>query len=74
MFPGLSNNKANNTFLNSLRKSDVEAQVEKKLWKVLGSPVIDLTGKKDSLLVKYVLKCFGIMVGRCGSVVVKERD
>ena len=61
-------------FLNNLRKNDVEAQVEKKSWKVLRSPVIDVTVKKDSLLVKCVLKFFGIMVGWCGSVVVKERD
>ena len=74
MFPGLSYNKANNTFLNNLRKNDVDAQVEKKLWKVLGSPVIDETVKKDSLLVKYVLKFFEIMVGWCGSIVVRERD
>ena len=60
--------------LNSLRKNDVEAQVEKKLWKVLGSPVIDVTVKKDSLLVKFVLKFFGIIVGWCSGVVVKDRD
>ena len=47
---------------------------KKKLWKVLGSPVIDVTVKKDSLLVKYVLTFFGIMVGWCSGVVVKERD
>ena len=29
IFPGLSYNKANNTFLNSLTKNEVEAQVEK---------------------------------------------
>ena len=28
IFPGLSYNKANNTFLNSLRRKDVEAKVE----------------------------------------------
>ena len=28
IFPGLSYSKANNTFLNSLRKNKVEAQVE----------------------------------------------
>ena len=28
LFPGLSYNKANNTFLNSVRKNDIEAQVE----------------------------------------------
>ena len=58
--------------MNSLRKNDVEAQVEKKLW--LGSPVIDVTVKKDSLLVKFVLKFFGIIVGWCSGVVVKDRD
>ena len=44
-----------------------------KLWKGLGSPVIDVTVKKDSLLV-YVLIFFSILAGRCGSVVVRERD
>ena len=33
----------------------------------LGSPIIDVIVKKDSLLV-YFLKFFGILVGRCGSV------
>ena len=28
IFPGLSYNKRNNTFLNSLRKDDLEAQIE----------------------------------------------
>ena len=28
MFPGLSYNEANNTFLNSPRKDDIEGQVE----------------------------------------------
>ena len=49
-----------------------------KLWKGLGSPVINVTlVKKDSLLV-YVLKFFGFLAGRCpgrcGYVVVRERD
>ena len=44
-----------------------------KIRKRLGSPVIDERVKKDSLLV-YVLNYFGILVGRCGSVVVRERD
>ena len=35
--------------------------------------VIDVSVKKDSLLV-YGLKFFGIMAGRCSSVVVRERD
>ena len=42
------------------------------LRKGLGSPVIDVNVKKDSLLVD-LLKCFGILAGRCGSVVVRER-
>ena len=52
-FPGLSNIKSNNTFLNSDRQSDVEAQVEFSfnVRKGLGSPVIDVRVKKDSLLV-----------------------
>ena len=33
-----------------------------KLWKGLGSPVIDVSVKKDILLVFF----FGILVGRCG--------
>ena len=35
--------------------------------------VITVTVKKDSLLV-YVLNFFGILAGRCGSVVVRVRD
>ena len=61
--------------MSSLRNNDVEAEVEftLKLWKGLGAPVIDVAVKKDSLLV-CVLKYFGILVSRCGSVVVRERD
>ena len=44
-----------------------------KLWKGLWSLVIDVTVKTDSLLVN-VLKFFGLLAGRCGSVVVRERD
>ena len=47
----LSHNKANNTFLNSLRNNNLEAQVVftfKKVMKELGSPVIDVTVKKDT--------------------------
>ena len=76
VFPGLSYNETDNTFLNSLRKNEVEAQtnLREKLWKGMGTPVIDdVTVKKDSLLV-YVLNFFGILAGRCGSVVVRERD
>ena len=42
------------------------------LRKGLGSPVIDVNVKKDSLLVD-LLKFFGILAGRCDSVVVRER-
>ena len=75
IFPGLSYNKANNTFLNSFRKNEVEAQVEftLKIMVGLGSPVIDVTVKKYSLLV-YVLKFFGILAGWCGSVVIGEEN
>ena len=61
--------------MNSLRKNEVETRVEftLKLWKGLGSTVIDVTVKKDSLLV-YVLNFIGILAGRCGSVVVRERN
>ena len=34
---------------------------------MLGSPVIDVTVKKDSLLV-YLLKILGILVGWCGNI------
>ena len=75
IFPGLSYNKANNTFLNSLRKNEVEVQVEftLKIMERVGSPDIDVTVKTDSLLV-YVFHFFGILADRCGSVVVRERD
>ena len=44
-----------------------------KLWKRIGSPVIDVSIKRDSLLV-YILKFFGILTGGCGSVVVRDRN
>ena len=44
-----------------------------KSWKGLGSPVIDVSVKRDSLLA-YRLKFFGILAGGCVSVVVRERD
>ena len=75
IFPGLiSYGKANNTFLNSLR-NHVEAQVEFTLKFMEGTKftVIDVSVKKDSLLV-YALKFLRILAGRCGSVVVRERD
>ena len=57
----------NNTLLNTLRKNVIEARVEfskhQKLWKGQGSPVIDVSGKKDSLLV-YVLNFFRNFGGR----------
>ena len=46
--------------------------LHEKLWKGLGSPVIDVSIKRDSLPVD-VLKFFEILAGRCGSVVVRER-
>ena len=63
IFPGLIYHKANNTFLNSLRKNDVEAQVDFTL-KVLKRARVtcyrNVAVKKDILLV-YVLKCFRIL-------------
>ena len=41
--------------------------LREKLWKGLGSPVNDVTVKKDSLP-----NFFGILGVRCGSVVVRE--
>ena len=46
----------------------------KKLWKELGSPVIDVTVKKRHFSLVYALKCFGILAGYCGSVGAGERD
>ena len=68
MFPGFSYKKAKKTFSNSVRKNEVGAQVEfsLKFTKGLGSPFIDVTFKKGSLLV-YLLKFLGILAGRCGS-------
>ena len=39
----------------------------------MGSPVIDVTVKKDSLQV-YVLNLFGILTGLCGCLVASERE
>ena len=57
------------------RKNEVETQVELtwKIMKTVRVTVITVTVKKDSLLV-YVLNFFGILAGRCGSVVVRVRD
>ena len=38
-----------------------------KLWKGLGSPVIDETVKKDTLLVYVLINFFGILADRCSS-------
>ena len=46
--------------------------LREKLWKGLGSTVIDVTVKKDSLLA-YVLNFFGILTVRCGSAMVREK-
>ena len=61
--------------MNSLKKNEVEVQVEftLKLWKGIESPVIDVSGEKDTLLV-YVLNFFGILAGQFGSVVIRQRD
>ena len=50
--------------MNSLRKNEVEAKVEStlKLWKGVGSPVINAAVKKNSLLV-YVLIFFRNFAG-----------
>ena len=51
---GLSHNKANNTFLNSLRNSDLEAQVVFTFKKVMerarvtSHSSLDVTVKKDT--------------------------
>ena len=48
---GLSHNKANNTFLNSLRNNNLEAQVVftfKKVMERARVTVIDVTVKKDT--------------------------
>ena len=62
-------------FLNTVRKNNVDAQVEfsSKFTKRARVTYYDVTVKKDSLLV-YVLKFFEILVGWYGSVVVRERD
>ena len=41
--------------------------------KGLGSPLVDVSVRKDNMAV-FVRKFFGILVGRCGSVVLRERD
>ena len=61
MFPRLSYNKANDTFLNSLRKNEVEAQIEFTLTVMeREGSAVDVPVKKDRLLV-YVLKFFVIL-------------
>ena len=78
IFPGLSYKKAKYAFSDSVRKNNVGAQVEfsLKFTKRARVPVIDVTVKKDLnyLLTYYLLKFFGILAGRCGSVVIRERD
>ena len=74
IFPGFSYKKANNTFLNRVterRWSQVELSL--KFMKRARVNAIDVTVKKDSLSV-YVLNFFGILAGRWGSLVVRERD
>ena len=62
-------------FLNTVRKNNVDAQVEFSsiFTKRARVTCYHVTVKKDSLLV-YVLKFFEILVGWYGSVVVRERD
>lgn len=64
----LSYKKANNTVLNSLRRNDVEGQVEftSKVIERIGSPVLNVSVKKGNFLV-YVLKFSGILAGRGGT-------
>ena len=47
--------------------------LHQKLWKGLGSPVINISVKKYSLL-GYVFKFFGVLAGQCDSVVVRGRN
>ena len=65
-FPGLSSNKAEDTFLNILWKNDAQIYV-----KSYGKGYVSV--KKDSF-VFYVLEFFGILAGWYNSVVVGERD
>ena len=58
---------ANKTFLVVLGRTTLKVMERARI------PVVDVTVKKDNLLL-YVLKLFGILAGRCGSVVVRERD
>ena len=70
IFPGLSYNKANNTFLNSFRTNEVEAQVEFtiKMMERARVACYCIAVKKNISLV-YVLNFFGILAGRCGNVI-----
>ena len=70
-----SNYKLDHKKNEDYRKNEVETQVELtwKIMKTVRVTVITVTVKKDSLLV-YVLNFFGILAGRCGSVVVRVRD
>ena len=74
-FPELSYNKANNTFWIVLERTTLKpkSNLRLKLWKGLVSPVIAVSVKKNSLLVK-VLKLFGILAGLCGCVMLREKD
>ena len=70
IFPGLSYSKANNTFLNSFRTNEVEAQVEFaiKIMERARVACYCIVVKKNISLV-YVLNFFGILAGRCGNVI-----
>ena len=71
IFPGLSYNKVNSTFLNSFRKNKVEAQVKFtiKIMERARVACYCITVKKNISLV-YVLNFFGILAGRCGNVII----
>ena len=57
IFPGLSYNKANNTFLNSFRKNEVEVQVEFtiKIMERARVACYCITVKKNTSLVLYLI-------------------
>ena len=70
IFPGLSYNKANNTFLNSFRTNEVEAQAEFTIKMMERARVACYCiAVKKNISVVYVLNFFGILAGRCGNVI-----
>ena len=67
------NNSLLNTSLKKVRRGRLSSTYVETYGRGLGDLSIDVSVKKDSLLV-HVLKFFGISAGRCRSVVVRERD